>query len=73
MAAMEALGLRLVRLIALALRCPPDFFDAAFVKALTVLRPLHYNDEVSDPVLGLFGAGQSLHVCSAPILTWLSA
>ena len=58
MAAMATLGLRLVHLIALALGCPRDYFDVAFSKASTTLRPLHYSSDVSNPTHGLFGAGE---------------
>jgi isopenicillin N synthase-like dioxygenase len=57
MAAVAALGIRLVRLIALALRCPRDIFDAGFSQETTVLRPLHYSAAVSDSAQGRFGAG----------------
>lgn len=58
MAALSSLGLRLVRLIALALYCPRDYFDDMFATPTTTLRPLHYSAAVSDPKLGLFGAGE---------------
>lgn len=51
------LGMRLVRLLAMALRLPRDFFDDKFVRPMAFLRPLHYNEEPSDPEGGLFAAG----------------
>ena len=59
MAAVSSLGLRLVRLIALALYCPADYFDEMFATPTTTLRPLHYSAAISDPNLGLFGAGNA--------------
>lgn len=57
MEAMTNLGLRLVGLLALALRLPRDFFDDKFKKPMTFLRPLHYTDDVSSEREGLFAAG----------------
>lgn len=57
MAAMVHLGLRLVRLLALALRLPADYFEDSFQKPMSFLRPLHYTDEVSSEEMGLFAAG----------------
>ncbi|KAK9814115.1 hypothetical protein WJX72_000846 [[Myrmecia] bisecta] len=55
--AMHVLGLRLVRLIALALQLPADHFDSNFDKPLINLRPLHYSAKVSRPSEGIYGAG----------------
>ena len=60
LAAMIGLGMRLVRLIALALRLPLNYFDDKFEKPMAFLRPLHYNEEPSDPKNGLFAAGKRL-------------
>lgn len=61
LAAMMELGVRLVRLIARALRLPPDHFDADFRKPMAFLRPLHYSEEPSDPALGHFAAGENVY------------
>jgi len=65
MTAMIDLGLRLVRLLALALRLPANHFHDSFHKPMAFLRPLHYNAEVSDPEQGHFAAGAALF--SGPI------
>ena len=44
-----ALGLRVLRLISLALDLPPDWFAARFQKPLLNLRPLHYSAALSRP------------------------
>ncbi len=65
--AMTQLGLRLVKLLALALRLPANFFDDKFEKPMTFLRPLHYTDDVSSEKDGLFAAGQ-YKVLKAPLV-----
>ncbi|KXZ46072.1 hypothetical protein GPECTOR_47g347 [Gonium pectorale] len=55
--AMTALGMRLLRLLALSLELPPDYFAPMFDAPMLALRPLHYSGEVSDPGAGVFGAG----------------
>ncbi|GLC72573.1 hypothetical protein PLESTF_001266100 [Pleodorina starrii] len=55
--ALYGLGLRLLRLLALSLGLPAEFFAPMFDKPLVALRPLHYSGEVSDPGAGIFGAG----------------
>lgn len=55
---MIQLGMRLVRLIALALRLPRDYFDEKFQKPMAFLRPLHYTAEVSNVEGGQFAAGE---------------
>lgn len=57
MRAMTRLGLQLVRLLALALRLPAEFFNDKFEKPMTFLRPLHYTDDISSEKEGLFAAG----------------
>ena len=71
MQALTVLGMRLVRLLALALRLPKDFFDDKFKKPMTFLRPLHYTDEVSSEKDGLFAAG--LHVSQSCPLGCMAA
>lgn len=55
--ALRALGMRLLRLIALSLGLPPHYFDAQFDPPMVMLRPLHYSGTVSAPDDGVFGAG----------------
>ena len=57
MASMKELGMRIMRLLALALELPATFFDDKFTKPMLFLRPLHYTPEPSDPSKGIFGAG----------------
>lgn len=57
MRALTKLGLHLIRLLALALRLPGDFFEDKFRKPSIFLRPLHYTDDVSSEKDGLFAAG----------------
>lgn len=52
--AMRALGMRLVRLVALALDLPPDYFTPMFSQPMLYLRPLHYALRKSDPGLVCF-------------------
>ena len=49
MDAVTALARRLLRIIAIALTLPPDFFLPQFDKPLAFLRPLHYSPQVSIP------------------------
>ena len=44
-----ACTLRIVRLIALTLDLPPDFFDQDFTRPIVSLRPLHYSAVPSAP------------------------
>lgn len=55
--AVAALGTRLLRLLALSLHLPPDFFAPFFSRPMLFLRPLHYSAERSDVAEGVFGAG----------------
>uniref|UniRef100_A0A7S3QLD7 Fe2OG dioxygenase domain-containing protein n=2 Tax=Dunaliella tertiolecta TaxID=3047 RepID=A0A7S3QLD7_DUNTE len=57
MRAMNELGHRLLRLLALGLGLPPDHFDRFFDRPMIFLRPLHYAPKVSAPSEGVFGAG----------------
>ena len=47
--AVRALGMRLIRLLALALDLPPEHFAPMFSKPMLYLRPLHYAPRKSDP------------------------
>lgn len=55
--ALTDLGHKLLRLLALALKLPGDYFDPMFVKPMVALRPLHYSAEVSVPTDGVLGCG----------------
>ncbi|CAK0779497.1 hypothetical protein CVIRNUC_004789 [Coccomyxa viridis] len=55
--AVTALGMRLLRLLALALELPAEHFDPMFSKPMLFLRPLHYAPRKSHPDQGIFGAG----------------
>eukprot|EP00039_Didymoeca_costata_P008567 m.113569 g.113569 ORF g.113569 m.113569 type:complete len:326 (+) comp14136_c0_seq4:155-1132(+) len=56
--AMTALGLRMLRLISLALQLPsPEHFHKHFTRPLNVLRLLRYSNEVSSPGDGVIGCG----------------
>ena len=52
-----ALGFRLLKLLAMSLGLPADFFLAYFRYPMLMLRPLHYTARVSQPTKGVFGAG----------------
>ena len=54
-----SLARQVVRLLALALDLPGDYFDAPgmFDKPQVFLRPLRYSSERSDPAKGVYGAG----------------
>ncbi|KAK9840485.1 hypothetical protein WJX74_010490 [Apatococcus lobatus] len=56
-AAMMQLAFRLLRLLALALKLPPEGLHADFDRPIATLRPLHYGPEISDPEKGIFGCG----------------
>eukprot|EP00882_Tetradesmus_deserticola_P026949 GHRQ01029774.1.p1 GENE.GHRQ01029774.1~~GHRQ01029774.1.p1 ORF type:complete len:192 (+),score=75.26 GHRQ01029774.1:466-1041(+) len=49
--------MRLLRLLALSLALPADYFAPHFTHPMVALRPLHYTAEVSAPASGVFGAG----------------
>jgi isopenicillin N synthase-like dioxygenase len=51
------LGLRIVRLLALALGLPEDSFDASFTEPLAAVRLLHYSAEKSQPDKGIYACG----------------
>uniref|UniRef100_A0A6U5LQR2 Fe2OG dioxygenase domain-containing protein n=1 Tax=Corethron hystrix TaxID=216773 RepID=A0A6U5LQR2_9STRA len=55
--AMNDLGLKVVRLIALSLNLPEDHFDAVFTRPMAALRLLHYAPVQSNPNEGVFGCG----------------
>ncbi|KAL4428005.1 hypothetical protein ABPG75_002094 [Micractinium tetrahymenae] len=55
--AVRQLGGRLLRLLALSLGLPADYFAPYFTQPMLFLRPLHYSAEKSDVSDGLFGAG----------------
>ena len=47
--AATALGMRLLRLLALALDLPPEHFDPFFTRPMLAFRPLHYALRKSQP------------------------
>ncbi len=47
--AVTALGMRLLRLLALALGLPPEHFNPAFTRPMLAFRPLHYAARWSNP------------------------
>ena len=47
--ALTALGMRVMRLLALTLNLPADFFTDRFQQPLASLRPIHYSGRVSQP------------------------
>lgn len=55
--ALRALGMRMLRVVALSLGLPPDHFDAAFTRPMFALRPLHYVARRSDEAGGRFACG----------------
>ena len=57
--ALDALGRRLIRLLALALGLEEDWFDDKFDMPIALLRPLHYSGRLSQP-----DEVRLLHVCS---------
>jgi isopenicillin N synthase-like dioxygenase len=50
-------GIRVVRLIALAIGLPEHFFDASFTAPMAALRLLHYAAEKSEPDEGIYACG----------------
>ena len=54
---MSALGLRVTRLIAMALRLEESYFDPYFREPMAVIRLLHYAQETSKPGEGVFACG----------------
>jgi isopenicillin N synthase-like dioxygenase len=56
-AALVALGRRLLRVVALSLSLPAAHFDAAFTRPMFALRPLRYAARPSDEAAGRFAAG----------------
>ncbi|GAB4817605.1 hypothetical protein N2152v2_004651 [Parachlorella kessleri] len=55
--AVTALGMRMLRLLALSLGLPPGYFHPFFTRPMLALRPLHYSATPSRPQDGLYGAG----------------
>ncbi|KAK9915583.1 hypothetical protein WJX75_001145 [Coccomyxa subellipsoidea] len=55
--AVTNLGMRLLRLLALALGLAPDYFLPMFGRPMLFLRPLHYIPRRSQPDQGIFAAG----------------
>lgn len=55
--AVEKLGFRLLKLVALSLALPEDYFAPHFTDPVLLLRLLHYSPEISNPSVGIFGAG----------------
>eukprot|EP00878_Enallax_costatus_P005060 GHUV01005320.1.p1 GENE.GHUV01005320.1~~GHUV01005320.1.p1 ORF type:complete len:325 (+),score=87.88 GHUV01005320.1:753-1727(+) len=55
--ALTNLGMRMLRLLALSLGLPAEYFDEYFTSPMVALRPLHYSAEVSAPNAGVFAAG----------------
>eukprot|EP00887_Chlorella_sp_A99_P005495 scaffold1.g5495.t1 len=55
--ALHGLGMRLLRVLALALGLPADHFGPCFSRPMLALRPLHYPATRSRPEEGLFAAG----------------
>ncbi|CAN0443045.1 unnamed protein product, partial [Discosporangium mesarthrocarpum] len=54
---LEALGLRLTRLLADGLGLKTNYFDRFFENSMSALRLLHYSPQVSDPGKGILGTG----------------
>ncbi|EIE25730.1 oxygenase-like protein [Coccomyxa subellipsoidea C-169] len=55
--AVTDLGMRMLRLLALALGLAPDYFLPMFGRPMLFLRPLHYIPRRSQPDQGIFAAG----------------
>ncbi|XP_065175727.1 uncharacterized protein LOC135805593 [Sycon ciliatum] len=53
-----AVGMKLLRIVALALDMEADYFHQFFTKHIAKLRILHYNETLSNPEEGLYGAGE---------------
>lgn len=66
--AMSALAARLMRLFALGLDLPEDFFDPAITEAISALRILNYPDQAADPEPGQLRAGAHSDYGSLTIL-----
>ena len=56
-AAVHALGMRMLRLLALSLDLRADFFDNKFSAPMEALRLLHYSAETSSTAQGVYGCG----------------
>ena len=54
---MSAIAFKLVQLLALALNLNEHHFDTFFENSIETLRLLHYSDEKSDPLNGVFSCG----------------
>lgn len=66
--ALAALGMRLLRLLALSLGLPPDYFAPHFTHPMVALRPLHYTAEVKWCIPCF--ACIRLHRSSSAVGTW---
>ena len=53
----KCIGLRLVRMIALSIGLPKDYFDDKFDPPMAFLRLLHYSQKMSEPDNGILGCG----------------
>jgi isopenicillin N synthase-like dioxygenase len=53
----SAVGMQLLRLIAIALDMPPHYFDKDFTEPMVALRLLHYEATKSEPEKGVFAGG----------------
>ena len=54
---LSALGLHIVRLLALSLNLPKHYFDSMFDDPMAALRLLHYGPKQSDPQKGIYACG----------------
>ena len=69
--ALDALGMRLMRLLEMTLNLPAGFFTDRFDKHLATLRPIHYSGRISKPddvrrrCPFLVNISHELHGCSA--------
>ncbi|CAM9290560.1 unnamed protein product [Choristocarpus tenellus] len=55
--AMNALGARLAKILAVGLNLEPSYFEGMFMEPMSALRLLHYSAKVSNPGEGILGAG----------------
>ena len=55
--AVHNLGMRMLRILALSLNLPANFFDAEFSRPMEALRLLHYSEEQSQVKSGVLGCG----------------
>lgn len=55
--AVHNLGMRMLRILALSLNLPANFFDAEFSRPMEALRLLHYSEEQSQVNSGVLGCG----------------